>query len=146
MTSVATGPADLTPPLSPRPVVDFRQALENLRQEFLRRIEEVKSSFTAHFDEHEDRLDDHERRILSLTDGQREIKESVHKTQGDVNRIADAATVQSFAIERQQKVIADQAKQLAAQGKQLAEQGAALTMISETTQQTLAILQERITL
>lgn len=51
-------------------------------------------------DEHEDRLDDHERQLTAILEDVREVKRTTATLAHDVNRLANASTAQGLVLEK----------------------------------------------
>lgn len=128
-----TPAAELTPPQAPQNqrMLEIRKDLERFEiefREFLRRLDALTQSVY----EHGDRLDDHDRKLISVDEGVREIRGNLHQTQSDVHRLADGYTVQVITGERQEKTLEAQRK--------------ALEAIARNTSEVLSLLQQRVTL
>lgn len=55
--------------------------------------------------EHDDRLDSHERQLQSMQDQLSDIRINTHRMQGDVGRLVDSMTVQAATTERIDKML-----------------------------------------
>ena len=63
-------------------------------------LERQLAQATPTIDEHEDRLDDHERQLTAILDDVREVKRNVATLAHDVNRLANASTTQGLTLEK----------------------------------------------
>lgn len=93
------------------PAFDVRKELSGVHRR-LEALEHHAKDLKSTTEVHSDRLDVHDMKFNSLEESLRELRGKVHQMQGDVFRIADAATSNALSFERQAKALYSQNKAL----------------------------------